>query len=79
LVPKDKTAEFEATWREREAVMRQHSGFQGLNILAVADSVTVSSRCGRGWAGGRGGAWLRPGQRRSARRRRLALPAGAEA
>jgi hypothetical protein len=60
VVPKDKASEFQATWREREAVMRQHRGFQGLSIVEVQDMVTVSSRCAGGWGWGWGlgaGGW----------------------
>jgi hypothetical protein len=49
-VPADKAGEFEATWRAREQIMRQHAGFQGMNIMAVGDTYTVSSR----WAAGAG-------------------------
>lgn len=47
-VPADKAGEFEATWRAREQVMRQHAGFQGMSIMAVGDTYTVSSRWGTG-------------------------------
>ena len=32
IVPQDKTEEFEATWREREANMQQLPGFLGFSL-----------------------------------------------